>query len=327
MSEDRHIESALTTERDLLVLAARKTHMCRARVWAFCIFLVVCWEGNAVSPIAGFSFCSSRTTTGGRDHLGEAKNGCFWHPALWEPTKIHRAENRLLNIQCVGGPQDGTSRSWRAGDNRLIPRATAVKGGANSIPEVSRQTYQDAALSGLITVGQEIPRDWVEGDQFAFSAQSIFKKDEIVVFVTPDGNTKFGKVLGPPEGGSVDSYNIQVDVTRLGTKYVQLAAANLGKVLALSQREIQRLGSSNLPSKGSKVTVVKNGGLFSSFRNLVDVDKKSEPQDTLPFQPMLSRRASSPPPAELKVTPKPEGRVSTVMSGADSGKKKRANDN
>ncbi|MFN9903535.1 MAG: hypothetical protein ACK55Z_33130, partial [bacterium] len=49
------------------------------------------------------------------------------------------------------------------GENR--PQAST-----DSIPEVSRQRYQEAALSGLITVGQDVPDDWVPGDQFAFSA-------------------------------------------------------------------------------------------------------------------------------------------------------------
>jgi len=199
-----------------------------------------------------------------------------------------------------------------AGENRL-------QASTDAIPEVSRQKYQEAALSGLIAVGQEIPDDWVPGDQFAFSADGRFRMGEVVVVATNDGNLRFGRVKSITSSGqeAPGSYTVSVSESRLGTRYKELAAEQVGKVLPLSQREIQRLGSSDLSSNGSKTTTIRNGGFFSSFRNLVDVDKTLGREETLPFQPMLSRRAMTP--ADSKMVPKPAGRVSTVMSGADSG--------
>lgn len=199
-----------------------------------------------------------------------------------------------------------------AGENRL-------QASTDAIPEVSRQKYQEAALSGLIAVGQEIPDDWVPGDQFAFSADGRFRMGEVVVVATNDGNLRFGRVKSITSSGqeAPGSYTVSVSESRLGTRYKELAAEQVGKVLPLSQREIQRLGSSDLASNGSKTTTIRNGGFFSSFRNLVDVDKTLGREETLPFQPMLSRRAMTP--ADSKMVPKPAGRVSTVMSGADSG--------
>lgn len=199
-----------------------------------------------------------------------------------------------------------------AGENRL-------QASTDAIPEVSRQKYQEAALSGLITAGQEIPGDWVPGDQFAFSADGRFRMGEVVVVATNDGNLRFGRVKSITSSGqeAPGSYTVSVSESRLGTRYKELAAAQVGKVLPLSQREIQHLGSSDLASNGAKSTTIRNGGFFSSFRNLVDVDKTQGREETLPFQPMLSRRTKAP--SDSMMVPKPAGRVSTVMSGADSG--------
>jgi len=205
-----------------------------------------------------------------------------------------------------------------AAERRL--RATA-----NGIPEVSRQIYQDAALCGLISVGQEVPDDWMPGDQFDFSADRRFKVGEIVVVVMPDGNLKFGKITNRDSSASLTAkvaagtYSVAIAVNRLGTKYLELAAEKVGKILPLSQREIQRLGRSDLSTKKSTATVIKNGGLFSSIRDMVDVDKTMPREETLPFQPMLSRRAAASPAVGPKSTRKAQTRVSSVMSGADSG--------
>jgi hypothetical protein len=182
---------------------------------------------------------------------------------------------------------------------------------------VSRQRYQEAALNGLIKVGQDVPDDWVPGDQFAFSADGKFKTGEVVVVTTNDGSLRFGKIKSMASGLALGSYTVSISESKLGTRYKELAPAQVGKVLPLSQREIQRLGSSNLANKASASTTIRNGGFFSSVRNLVDVDKTQGRDDTLPFQPMLSRRTPSPTDSEM--VPKPAGRVSTVMSGADSG--------
>merc|ERR1719183_728365 len=52
-----------------------------------------------------------------------------------------------------------------------------VASSTGMIPEVSRQTYQDAALGGLITVGQDVPDDWLPGDQFAFTPEGFVRAD------------------------------------------------------------------------------------------------------------------------------------------------------
>jgi hypothetical protein len=289
-----------------------------------------------VGPVLGFSYHARPSTLGGRRldlcstaWMGNAQGNVRpatgrLQPAFLDEASRFRRRQHNFDLQCMAGPQDGMGWSRLSGEKRL--RASS----AQAIPEVSRQSYQDAALSGLITVGQEVPREWVEDDQFAFLEECAFKDGEVVVVALPDGNQIFGKIQPRAAGSSTaegevsvptGSYSVAISVSRLGTKYVDLAAANVGKILALSQREIQRLGSSKLSSKITKTAVLKNVGLFSSIRDLVDVDKKSAREKTLPFQPMLSRRAVSPPPAqaEVKVTPKPEGRVSSVMSGADSG--------
>jgi len=306
--------------------------MCRAGVWAFSLFLVLCWEDNAVglNPTVGFSFCGAWRTAGGRcGALGETSEHAICRVlqiAPWEAASRLRGVQHPCTLQCMSGSSDSPVEARagsmptdeaRAAESRL--RATA-----NGIPEVSRQVYQDAALCGLISVGQQVPDDWVPGDQFAFSADRKFKVDEVVIVVMPDGNLRFGKIANRDSSSSLTSkvaagsYSVAIAVSRLGTKYFELAAEKVGKILPLSQREIQRLGSSDLPTKGTTATLIKNGGFFSSLRDMVDVDKSMPRGDTLPFQPLLSRRAASAPTGP-KVTRKPENRVSTVLSGADSG--------
>ena len=351
--------------------------MCRS--WAFCLFLAVLWEGNAVSPAAGFSYW----TWGGPSRRGglvdtpgpeccpaRASAKCL-QPLLHQATMRLRGARRGVELRCVDGPEDSNGRSQTPWP--VSYRAASSKG---TIPEVSRQTYQDAALGGLIAVGQDVPDDWLPGDQFAFTPEgfvradtdgsgdlsleewesafggqidsaalkslfeemdsnkdgrvswqefkdgldsmptSKFKEREVVVVLMSDGNLKFGKIRNQNPSGT---YSVAIAENRLGTKHLELAPAKIGKVLPLSQREIQRLGSSNLPSKGSKSTVIKNTGFFSSIRDMVDVDKRSAREETLPFQPMLSRRSAPLPSTSAAISPKPEGRVGSVMSGADSG--------
>jgi hypothetical protein len=298
------------------------TSLCRS--WAFCLFLAVLWEGNAVSPASGFSYWTWHPR---RDHS----------PNLWAgrpealccgtrlniaclPTSVRRLRGAsggsAVDLRCVGGPQDGPGRGRRNRPATSTPAATGSPDVERTIPEVSRQKYQDAALGGLIAVGQDVPDDWHPGDQFAFAMDSKFKAQEVVVVLMSDGNLKFGKIRERTPSGS---FSVAIVENRLGTKHLDLAADKIGKVLPLSQREIQRLSSSNLPSKGSKSTVIKNTGFFSSFRKMVDVDKQSAREETLPFQPMLSRRAAPVASSSTAISPKPEGRVSSVMSGADSG--------
>ena len=203
-----------------------------------------------------------------------------------------------------------------------VARSRSAIGSAlreTAIPEVSRKIYQRAALGGLISLGQEVPRDWLPGEQYAISADNEFETDEMVVVVMSDGNLKFGKINSCAAGG--DSFSIAIAESKLGIKYVQSAAAKVGKILALSQNQIQRLGSSKLTSTGAEAAGVTKGGLLSSIRDMVDIDKTSLRDDTLPFQPMLSRRASSPPPSMLTRAPKLGGDVvgGEKTVGRDSG--------
>ena len=288
-----------------------------------------------MEPAAGFVHwpLSTYTRAVGRGLVGDwAQEGAACrpvrkgalYPLLWDTaTKAPRSlSGAAARLQSVSAQRDGRSPPRRARMPGVSHRVRTVgenrpQASTDSIPEVSRQRYQEAALSGLITVGQDVPDDWVPGDQFAFSADGKFKTGEVVVVTTNDGSLRFGKIKSMANGLALGSYTVSISESKLGTRYKELAPAQVGKVLPLSQREIQRLGSSNLANKAVASTTIRNGGFFSSVRNLVDVAKTQGREDTLPFQPMLSRRTPSA--ADSEMVPKPAGRVSTVMSGADSG--------
>ena len=189
---------------------------------------------------------------------------------------------------------------------------------STAIPEVSRQVYQRAALGGLVSAGQQVPGDWCVGDQFAFLADDDFKAGEVVVVVMQDGNLIFGKIH--QRLSAAGPYSVMIAQNRLGPKYVEVAASKVGRVLTLSQREIQRLGRRRQSSTGTyREGRIKNGDLFSSIRDMVDVEKTQVRDGTLPFPPMLSRMTKTSSEKAPEISPKPEGRISSVMSGAGSG--------
>jgi hypothetical protein len=69
-----------------------------------------------------------------------------------------------------------------------------------------------------------------------------------------------------------------------------VATFEIGKILPLTQRELQRLGSLRR-SWPDEAAVASGGGqrpnLLSSFLSLVDIDKRAD-VDSMPFQPLFS---------------------------------------
>lgn len=166
---------------------------------------------------------------------------------------------------------------------------------------IPQGTYQEAALSGLLTEGQLVPDDWLPGEHFDYSETHTFKPDEMVVVLCTGGSVRFGRIESSTtsseiategEAANTTMYSVKIGGVSFRSKNrLSLSAGELGKILPLSSKEIQRLGIPR-PVQDEDGRKSTQAGLLASLKTFLDVDKQIAPE-SLPFQPMFSRRTSA----------------------------------
>jgi len=254
-----------------------------ARAFIFLICALVCVGGTSIDGSLGFLNVARGLL---RSQQAPADSQC---------RSGVRSCERKVAICSYGTRKQATWMSMRSdsdgsADAQSEPKQDKVASSRFS----KRQEYQDAALGGLIKPGQRIPDDWMPGDQFAFSDGYEFTIGEIAVLELNDGNLCFVKVVSVSEpSGAWDAtgevrYVVEGPAKPFGPKNQVLAPSKLGKILPLSLPEIQRLGAIFLQSNNNKVK--GQPSIFSLLRSIMDVEKQA-PRDSLPFQPILSRRS------------------------------------
>eukprot|EP00960_Hanusia_phi_P061362 764820-Hanusia_phi.AAC.2 len=250
-----------------------------ARVFIFLISFLVCVGGTNVDRSLGFLNVASGLLKNKHSAADATCRLCWFRDSK---------SNSLHVLTCKDGARPRPAAAWmRMGyeTEDYADGSDNSKSGAIS-RFIQRQEYQEAALGGLIKPGQRIPDDWMPGDQFAFSNSYEFTKGEIAVLELNNGDLCFVRVLSV--SGTADNYVVEGPVKPFGPKNQVLPGSKLGKILPLSLPEIQRLGAIFLQSNNERVK--GQPSIFSLLRSIMDVEKQAS-RDSLPFQPILSRRS------------------------------------